>query len=559
MPVWRALLVLSAVFVLWAAWVAITGGVTVPVSSHDPVRPLLLAAIVGAAYIAAYRQYWRSDLEALVHAPWPRVVVVLAVSAAFLVGIEQATFIAGGPDVSGYVSQADRWVRGELTSPMPEWVRDAPWAGAAVSAAPVGYTPDPSSSRLVPMYSPGLPLMMAGFERVGGADAVFYVVPVFGALTIWITYALGRMMAGPWAGAVAALLMLVSPPFLWMLVEPMSDVPAAACWSAAVLFACRPRWRDAVIAGLASAAAILVRPNTVPLAIVPALLLLSRSDARIRRSIAFALAVVPSALVIATLNARWHGSALKSGYGSLEMLYSMSNLLPNIRLYGGWFIATQTPLALLWLAAPYVLRKRGADRQRLLFVSIVYPAAVFAMYATYLTWPDWPYLRFLLPAFPAICASLAAVFVAFTREVRPRRLALAGVIAVTASICIQQLRFTSDTGFLQHRVDQRYARAVDFANSLPMNAILLSRGYSGTLRFYTGRDVLRWEALSPDRIDKALVYLRDRGHPLYFIGDPSEEDDFKSSFANTDAARRFDTERIGDVSYGFVAANLTPR
>jgi hypothetical protein len=496
----------------------------------------------------------------LIAVPWPGVITALCVSAAFLIGVEKGVFMGAGPDASCYVSQADLWVRGALTSPLPEWAPMAPFQLGSASATPVGYTADPSNTRMVPVCAPGLPIMMALFQRVGGRDAVFYVVPLFGALLVWIGSRLGRMMAGPWAGAIAATLLLLTPPFLLMLVQPMTDIPAAACWSAAILLAWRPRMRDAVAAGVVTAVAVLVRPNTVPLAVIPALLLLSRRDTRIARVLVFAGAVAPAALLIAVLNARWYGSPLKSGYGALDVLYSRKNVAPNVRLYAGWFIAAQTPLAFLWLAVACALPERRSERYRLVLVSVIYPAAVLAIYVAYFPWHEWAYLRFLLPAYPVVCAALGAVFVAFAHNVRPARLGVVAVVTVVASLGIQQFRYASDAGvFRMAAGNQRFARAVEFANRLPPSAILVSTAYSGTLRFYTRRQVLRWETIRPDELDHALVYLHDRGYLLYFIGDPFEEADFKAHFARTDATRQFDRLRFPDVGYGFVAADLTPQ
>jgi len=226
--------------------------------------------------------------------------------------------------------------------------------------------------------------------------------------------------------------------------------------------------RDAVAAGVVTAVAVLVRPNTVPLAVIPALLLLSRRDTRIARVLAFAGAVAPAALLIAVLNARWYGSPLKSGYGALDVLYARKNVAPNIRLYAGWFIAAQTPLAFLWLAVACALPERRSERYRLVVVSVIYPAAVLAIYVAYFPWHEWAYLRFLLPAYPVVCAALGAVFVAFAHNVRPARLGVVAVVAVVASLGMQQFRYASDAGvFRMAAGNQRFARAVEFANRLP--------------------------------------------------------------------------------------------
>ena len=75
---------------------------------------------------------------------------------------------------------------------------------------------------------------MAGAVRVAGDGAIFAVVPLMGLLAVWCTWLLGRRLAGPVAGASSALLLACSPTFLYQLVQPMSDVPAAALWTAAL-------------------------------------------------------------------------------------------------------------------------------------------------------------------------------------------------------------------------------------------------------------------------------------------------------------------------------------
>ena len=118
---------------------------------------------------------------------------------------------------------------------------------------------------MVPTYSPGLPMVMAAFKAVGGPNAVYYVVPLLGALTVWLTFVLGSRLAGPLAGLLAAAALLVSPAFLFQLMWPMSDVPAAAWWLLAIVLAIRGTTWSCAGAGLAAALAVLTRPNLVVL------------------------------------------------------------------------------------------------------------------------------------------------------------------------------------------------------------------------------------------------------------------------------------------------------
>ena len=170
----------------------------------------------------------------------------------------------------------------------------------------------------VPTYSPGLPIAMALFQAIGGRGAVYYVVPIFGALTVWITYLLGTRFAGQWAGLLGALLMLTSPTFLIMLVQPMADVPTAALWGIALWAAWHGGSASAAAAGAAAAVAIVVRPNIAPLAGIIGLVVAARPSARLRDLLWFGAALVPAVAAIALLNAYLYGSPLRSGYGTLD-------------------------------------------------------------------------------------------------------------------------------------------------------------------------------------------------------------------------------------------------
>jgi len=133
------------------------------------------------------------------------------------------------------------------------------------------------------------------------------------------------------------------------------------------------------------------------------------------------------------------------------------------------------------------------------------------------------------------------------------------VLALVTALGLQQWWFAREAGVFRYgEGTQRFARAVDFANHIEPEAIVLSDAYSGTLRFYTGRDILRWQMLAPDEIDGVLARLRELGHPLYFVGDPFEEANFKLMYGRSEVVRRFDEGRIPDVGFGYVASVLTP-
>ena len=96
------------------------------------------------------------------------------------------------------MSQADLWVERDLRIEQP-WVADLPWPNANWTAAPLGYRPVEyeESLAIVPTYSPGLPLLMAGAKSVFGHGALFWIVPLSGAVLVLATYGIGRRLGAP--------------------------------------------------------------------------------------------------------------------------------------------------------------------------------------------------------------------------------------------------------------------------------------------------------------------------------------------------------------------------
>ena len=117
---------------------------------------------------------------------------------------------------------------------------------------------------------------------LGGIGAAALVVPLFGALLIWGTFLAGSRF-GARVGVASAGLAACSPVFLYQLVQPMSDVPAAACWMLAVAAVTGTRRNGSALGGLAAATAILIRPNLVPLAAPLGVFLLWRPERRWRQ------------------------------------------------------------------------------------------------------------------------------------------------------------------------------------------------------------------------------------------------------------------------------------
>ena len=265
----HVIVALFAVFgALWALAIWIVGGFTIAlpgitIQSHDPLRPLALGVIAAAIYLmmgggpVIVRNVRRLTVL---------VAILLALCPA-IAGIARNSWTAGGADQYAYVSQADLWLQRDLTVPIP-LAASAPWPEAVLTFMPHGFRPAVAGPALVPVTAPGLPLLMAAAKTIAGHCAMFLVTPLTGALLVWSTFLIGRRIDSAALGLAAAWLVATSPAMLAMLVSPMSDVPAAAFWAIAIYFTLGHTPRSALFAGFAASAAILIRPNLAPLAVI---------------------------------------------------------------------------------------------------------------------------------------------------------------------------------------------------------------------------------------------------------------------------------------------------
>jgi|CXWL01.1.fsa_nt_gi hypothetical protein len=406
---------------------------------------------------------------------------------------------------------------------------------------------------MVPICSSGLSILMAVFLRVGGEQALFLVVPLFGALLVGAVYVLGASVA-PRVGLAAAALAAASPVFLFQLVQPMSDVPAAALWCVAAALVLSASPRSALLAGLATSLAILVRPNLLPLGVALGLAVLLRPRLpgrdRLRAATTYALGSAPGCLAVALIQQYFYGSPLSSGYGSAEGLFALDHVGPNMQRYLTWFWETETPLCLLALAAPVVCRRWSVTLCTALIV------VNLACYLPYVVFEEWSFLRFLLPTLPLVLllsvGTLDWILVRLTRIVGGRApgayvrsierneviVVRACLAAVTVAAMVAMLRTAEDRSvFALASLESRFARAGKFvATRLPENAAVITSWESGSVTYYGGRQTIVWDVLDPGWLDRTITFLRGRGLEPYVLVERWEEPIFRKRFEGNLAA-----------------------
>jgi hypothetical protein len=428
----------AALATAWAAVTLLSGGFAIhagplALSSRDPIRPLLVAIVLMAGGRTLLRGgEFGPAIRALTGARGrrPARMASAAAAAVLIVSIAWNTRAAGGSDSSCYVLQAEAFARGQLT--LTDALSQVVPGATSAMFAPTGFVPSRIAPfAAVPICGPGLALAMSAVS-FAGRDAVFFVVPAFAALAVWVTFLLGRRLDDAVTGATAAVLLATSPIFLYQSVQPMSDVPAAALWLAALAFLRVPAdpaqktggHGRQIAAGVCASAAVLMRPN-IALIVLPLSFLLPTRRALLR----FGLAAVPGLVAMAWLNAARYGSPWVSGYGRTDVLFSLAHVAPNLARYPRWLMETETPFILAAAIAPWWAWRCRRSAAPLVMVLATAVGLTVTTYLAYTVFDDWWYLRFLLPALPILFILSVPVLLEPARRHPRARLVAARAIA----------------------------------------------------------------------------------------------------------------------------------
>jgi hypothetical protein len=534
--------------------VSITGGFVIEVgllrfSSHRVTAPLVVALLAYAAAAIKGRQSFLAAarvVPAFLEAHATSAVVILAAAAAGI-GIGYGTHAVSGADASGYFNEATLLERGMLSVPTPLAARVS-WPAPELSFAPLGFKPAQRASEIVPTYPPGLPIVLAIALVLASESGMFLVVPLLGALTVLGTYWLALRLARPTtydsgrtdraderartAGAVAAALMATSPVFLFQIVQPMSDVPAAALWTLALVLALSSR---PVGAGAISGLALLTRPSLLPLAVAVAAVLTIWSDQpkSLRewavRLLSFGAALSAAIVVLALIQWQLYGHPLASGHGTFAELFAAGNILPNIRDYSVRLFKGEAPAIVLATASALVIAvvRRGASPSApvmsSLRLTILVALLVLLCYLPYGVFPDWSYLRFLLPMLPLVFVTTGALVVNASARLPAVIRGPILLVAVTAACSTNVLVASREQAFNLRHYEARYRTVGRYlAAALPKEAVIVTSQESGSAHYYTGRPILRWDLLAAD-LDTAVDELTKRGqHPVLLVEDWEE-------------------------------------
>jgi len=380
---------------------------------------------------------------------------------------------------------------------------------------------------------------------VAGENGPFFVGPLFAALSVLGAYWLATRLHSRSAGVIAAALMTFTPLLLSQVVQSMSDIPATAVWTLALLAALAAR---PIVAGVVSALAIPIRPSLLPLAAVVALVLVMWSTrgftsrrAAVITLLKFAAATAPGLVALGWIQWSLYGDPFASGHGAFSEMFSIRNVFPNIREYTIRVLTGEAP-ALILIAASvvaFLVRRSGLAEPSVVpsvRIAALVAIPVLACYLAYGVFTDWAYLRFLLPIWPAALAAAGAIIVNARLQVSPAIRTQVLLVALTA-VCARNVLTAAHEGSFTLWADAaRYGTAGRYLDAvLPTNAVIVASEHSGSASYYTGRPILRWD--SDISLDEAIGELTRLGRRPVIVLESWEEPLLRRQFPASAIAR----------------------
>jgi len=126
------------------------------------------------------------------------------------------------------------------------------------------------------------------------------------------------------------------------------------------------------------------------------------------------------------------------------------------------------------------------------------------------------------------------------------RVALTCITVVFALLLVRQAR--AGQVFQLAQLESRFVRVGKYVDErLPQNALVITGLESGSVRYYSGRRTIVWDALDTDWLDGVIRFSRERGLEPYVVLESWEEPLFRMRFPNS-AIARLDWPPIAEVA-----------
>ena len=500
--------------------------------SHSAWRVLIVSAV-----LIAIR--WRMAIESM-----PLWVTGLAMRTAICGSIGTwFRFLVptiGGADSYGYVSASHLIASGSLVegAPIAAWLTAA---NKLAIASPLGWAPSPDGTGIVPAYPLGFPLLLAVVDFVVGSNAVFYVVPLVAAVTLFLIHRLARAWYDADTALLATALVAWNPLFIAYAKQPMSDVPATMWMVLAMALAVRSTSSSAFGSGIAAGVAVITRPALL-FAAAAIVWAANRGDIARRRAMLSGAGLAIGLIVQMAIQAYLYGSPFATGYGSTDLLFSPAHVLDNLGIFGKhwWFV-----LGPLWILGAIigVFAARPEPRTNPLIVL----GAVAIPYLFYLPFDHWETLRYLLPGIAIMTVTVGAGLMRFARTPQ-NATATAIMLCAFMGVAVAQSELLLRRSEVWNiaNLEARYPLAGDWINiNTPPGSVVLANQHSGSLRWYGKRQTLRWDFIAADDLVRTITELESHGATAYVALEGAEVEMFNARFANV--LQQLQVDHVGRV------------
>ena len=450
-----------------------------------------------------------------------------AATAYLAVLLKHNCWFSGGPDSSGYCTEAKMIASGHMMMEVP-LLRELGLPPDMMRVfTPTGWMPGPVAGFMVPTYPAGVPFHQALLGLLFGWNrGPFLVSPLIAFLTLFVFVAAMCELGLPieYAMGGAAIYVLI-PTFVNHAIQPVSDVVASfysilAIWLALRASRVTRAVVPAVLSGVAFAIGVWVRPTNALLCI-PLAFALRWEIRRLAMAIAGA---APLGVALAWWNKTLYGSPLRTGYGSVF------DVLKPYPVCGTFYLRQigemLTPL--IALGALFVFFDRRVAGW--LRTSIAVWIGSFLLFYSFYGFCDE---RYLLPALPALIAGFLFVVKRCAEIITAQTPVFAGIVAglvIVTLIALQMKTLVDETTFDLAKYDDIYPTSIAFAEArLPKDAVVVSGLMAGAFLYDTGRFTFRFDVLpetgrlAPSR--KAVERLHKKWYAL-LAADESTPDRF---------------------------------
>jgi hypothetical protein len=402
----------------------------------------------------------------------------------------------------------------------------------------VGYHPPFFENRSPTMWSIGWPALMVPFYWLGGLEALYWVAPLAGALSLLATWLLvnevlrGQPVALRWTvAALTCLLVATSPEGSERVLVPMADAAAQLFTTLTLWLLLRGRRERSLAYGLLAGAsfgmAYFIRHPQLPLG-VAAVAAAWTARASIRRRLGSLLAFGSAALVVVLPDLVYHRAVFG---GWLNSESSEWFLLSASNIGRSFFAVLQQGVLRRWelgFLAPFALYGAWLLWRRHRRPALVLGAGLAAVLLFHLCYAALR-PRDLIAIWPVLYLCAAYGFAAAWQLGQERRTPAAALwltccmtLLFARSVHTLEMPWREDVITFGHvRADQ--LRAFKALHTLsPENAVIGSMLNGGAIELYAGRAAIHPAPWTEDELQRWTDALLSQGRPFYVLDDGEE-------------------------------------